>query len=234
MFSNLQNKIDLKKIREDNVDIDRNFTANENFDTVNQTASYFKMKKNKINDIIIKEDVIEFEDEKEFSELERMVGDEQSFIYNDDNSLEDIKKIISDEEEDIDGITESYAKYFKHKSAVIELLEHSNDNLKMELDSYRMAHGDYESFSNSGYDVESLFDIHVIELARDEYLDQIHTINWLEKQLIAQRKVMADTIANSREFQIKNELKKLDVNDTEEIKNKIRNLQESVIFLKEM
>jgi len=43
---------------------------------------------------------------------------------------------------------------------------------------------------------------------------------------------MKDSLANGKEFEIDNGLRKLDVNDTEEIKNKIKDLNESISFLK--
>jgi len=45
---------------------------------------------------------------------------------------------------------------------------------------------------------------------------------------------MSDDLSKGRNFQIDNGLKTLDVNDTEEIKNKIKDLQESIIFLNEV
>ena len=44
-----KNKIDLKRIKEDNIEIDTEFAFSENFDIVNQTLSYFKNEKHKIN-----------------------------------------------------------------------------------------------------------------------------------------------------------------------------------------
>ena len=41
MFANLQNKIDLRRIKEDNIEIDKDFAFTEDFDVVNQTLSYF-------------------------------------------------------------------------------------------------------------------------------------------------------------------------------------------------
>ena len=43
---------------------------------------------------------------------------------------------------------------------------------------------------------------------------------------------MNDNLMQGNSFQIDNGLKSLDVNDTDEIKNKIKDLQESIKFLK--
>jgi len=304
MFSNLQNKIDLKRIKEDNIEIDNEFAFKEGFDVVNQTLSYFEKKKNEVNNIVIKEEVTEFENEEMFDFLEKTVKDEQKFIYNDEQTLsmldeeelidggkadgmsvEDIAKkhgvtvdeieaqikkgvdiefehvddserareiamdhleefpdyydrLINMEDEAKKNINESYAKYHKVRGLLPLLMEQANEELKTELDKYRMVDSEYTDESigalqdNNEYDVKALFDSNVIDVAKEEYLDQIHTINWLEKQLVDYRKVMKDTLNASGTFQIENGLKRLDVNDTDEIKNKIKDLQESITFLK--
>ena len=233
MFSNLQNKIDLRKIKEDKIEIDTEFAFKEDFDVVNQTISYFEKKKNKENNIIIKEEVTEYEDEDIFEFLEKTVDDEQEYIYNDDEMLDDIKNnVVSDEEESFDVINENYAIYHKERGFLPLLLEEANEELKTELDKYRMVDGDQESLNKSEYDIEALFDKDVLDLARKEQLNQIYTVDWLSKQLVDYRKTMNDSHGLSPVFEIKNNLKSLDVNDPDEIKNKIKDLNESVRFLK--
>lgn len=303
MFSNLQNKIDLKRIKEDNIEIDSEFAFKEDFDIVNQTLSYFQNKKNEPNNISIKEEVIEFENEDVFSFLEKTVADEQKFIYNNEQTLETLKeeelifggkadgmtvediarkhgvtvdqineqiekgmKIefehvndgakakeiakdhldefpdyydrLEDMEAEAKAIHESYVKYHKVRGLLPTLMEEANMELRQHLDSYRMVDGEYtdESISvmsdNNEYDVKALFDSNMIDVAKKEYLDQIYTTNWLEKQLIDYRKVMNDSMIKGSSFQIDNGLQRLDVNDTDEIKNKIKDLQESIKFLK--
>jgi hypothetical protein len=233
MFSNLQNKIDLKKIKEDKIEIDTEFVFKEDFDIVNQTITYFQKKKDKINNIIIKEEVTEYEDEDIFDFLEKTVEDEQEYIYNDDAMLDDIKnKVVSDEEESYDVINENHAIYHKKRGFLPLLMEEANEELKTELDKYRMADGDWESFNKNEYDVEALFDKDVLDLARKEQLNQIYTVDWLSKQLVEYRKTMNDSHGLSPVFEIQNNLKSLDVNDPDEIKNKIKDLNESIAFLK--
>ena len=301
MFSNLQNKIDLKRIKEDNIEIDKEFAFKEGFDIVNQTLSYFEKKQQKSNNIIIKEEVIEFENEDVFNFLEKNVADEQKFIYNNEQTLETLedeelikggkadgmdvedlaekhdveedkiedqiqkgtefemehvddeaksKEIsmdhlaefpdyydrLEDMEEDAKkAINESYIRYHKVRGFLPLLMEEANEELKTELDKYRMVGEDLniDGPEESKYDVESLFDKETVDLAKKEHLDQIYTMNWLEKQLVEYRKVMNDTLKNSNgSFQIDNGLITLDVNDTDEIKNKIKDLNESITFLK--
>lgn len=233
MFSNLQNKIDLRKIKEDKIEIDTEFAFKEDFDIVNQTISYFEKKKDKVNNIIIKEEVTEYEDEEIFDFLEKSVEDEQEYIYNDDEMIDDIKdNVVSDEEENFDIINENYAIYHKQRGILPLLLQEANEELKTELDKYRMVDGDQESFNKNEYDVEALFDKDVLDLARKEQLNQIYTVDWLSKQLVEYRKTMNASYGLSPVFEIQNNLKSLDVNDPEEIKNKIKDLQESIRFLK--
>jgi hypothetical protein len=233
MFSNLQNKIDLRKIKEDKIEIDTEFAFKEDFDIVNQTITYFEKKKDKENNIIIKEEITEYEDQNVFDFLEKTVEDEQEYIYNDDEMLDDIKdNVVSDEEEDFSVINENYAIYHKVRGFLPTLLEEANEELKTELDKYRMVDGDQESFNKDEYDVEALFDKDVLDLARKEQLNQIYTVDWLSKQLVEYRKTMNDSHGLGSVFEIRNNLKSLDVNDPEEIKNKIKDLNESIKFLK--
>lgn len=233
MFSNLQNKIDLRKIKEDKIEVDSEFAFKEDFDIVNQTLSYFEKKKNNVNNIAIKEEVVQYEDEDIFDFLEKTVEDEQQYIYNDDEMLDDIKnKVVSDEEEKFDTINENYALYHKERGLLPLLMEEANEELKMELDKYRMVNGDQESFNKNEYDVEALFDKDVLDLARKEQLNQIYTVDWLSKQLVEYRKEVKASYGLGSGFEISNNLKSLDVNDPEEIKNKIKDLNESIRFLK--
>jgi hypothetical protein len=236
MFSNLQNKIDLKRIKEDTVEIDNEFIFKESFDIVNQTLLYFEKKKDKVNNISIKEEVVEYEDGEIFDFIEKSVEAEQKFIYNDNETLEDVKEMA--DEGVVETINESYLKYHKKKGILPQLMEDANNDLKLELDKYRMISGTVtdESISplpdNNEYDVESLFDGVTLDIAKEAYLDHIHTMNWLEKQLVDYRKIINTSMSSGGSFQIDNGLKSLDVNDTDEIKNKIRDLNESVRFLK--
>ena len=181
MFSNLQNKIDLKKIKEGKVTIDKEFAFKEDFDVVNQTIQYFEKEKNTTNNIVVREEVAEFENEELFDYLETNVADEQEFIYNDDETLDDIKdNVPSDEEEVFDEafkiIEENYVIYHKVKKPLPALLEYANNEMIQVLDQYRMVDGDQESLAGE-YDVEALFDKEVLDLARKEHLNQIYTVD---------------------------------------------------------
>lgn len=232
MFSNLQNKIDLKRIKDDKIEIDSEFAFREDFDIVNQTIAYFEKKKHVVNNIIIKEEVTQYEDEDIFNYLEKTVDEEQRFIYNDEETLDSVKEVIpSDEEDKLEAINESYSVYHKTKGLLPQLMEEANNELKTELDQYRMV-GQYDDMNEGDYDVEALFDKDVIDMAKKEHLDSIFTMNWLSKQLVDYRKAMNDSLKLGSEMQIDNGLRSLDVNDTEEIKNKIKDLNESVKFLK--
>jgi len=178
MFSNLPNKIDLKRIKEDNIEIDTEFAFSENFDVVNQTLSYFKNEKHKTNNIVIREEVIEYEDEEVFESLEQNVQDEQNFIYNDEGTLATVDQVLSDEDEEVmsEGFQESYTKYHKVRGILPQLLEDANNDMKMELDQYRMV-ADEASLKEGEYDVEALFDKEILDLAKSEHLDQLHTVN---------------------------------------------------------
>jgi len=235
-FSNLQNKIDLKKIKEDHIEIDSEFAFREDFDIVNKTLSYFQEKKHKTNNIVIKEEVIEYENKDIFDSIKKLVREEQNYIYNDEEYSRLYKLAINNKElateDDLASLNESYAKYHKERGILPQLLEDANEELRTELDAYRMVNNDYEKFTSDDFDVKALFDSQVIDLARKEQLNQIYTVNWLEKQLIEYAKSMTDSLGKSKEFQIDNGLKSLDISDTDEIKNKIKDLQESTKFLK--
>lgn len=311
MFSNLQNKIDLRKIKDDVIEIDSEFIFKEDFDIVNQTLSYFQNKSAESNNIVIKEEVTEFEDKDLFDFIEKTVQDEQKFIYNDENSLktlkdeelidggradgkstedladkhdvpvgdieDQLKKGIEVEQEHVGNdkdnsqdeekaeeiakdhldefpdyydrlsdmeekakdelVNESYNKYHRQRKILPLLMEEANNDLRAHFDAYRMvgtSDMSDEEFAedNNEYSLESLFDRDILDLAKHEYLDQIHTVNWLEKQLVQYRNDMKDHMMTGGMIQIDNGLKKLDVNDTDEIKNKIKDLNESVKFLK--
>lgn len=230
MFSNLQNKIDLKKIKDSNIEIDSEFAFKEGFDIVNQTLGYFAKKKHEPNNIIIKEEVTMFENEELLSFLEENVKAEQKFIYNDTDVMSYIKK-INDDVNKIKAIDESYEKYHKEKRPLDQLLEEANEELKTAFDAYRMVGTPYEEVGKEDFSADALFDKDTLEMAKHEHLDQIYTTNWLEKQLVDYRKSMNDSLSLNKEVQINNGLKSLDVSDTDEIKNKIKDIQESVRFL---
>jgi len=182
MFSNLQNKIDLRKIQEGKIEVDNDFAFKEDFDVVNQTIQYFEKKKNTTNNIIIKEEVIEYEDDDLFNYLDNAVDQEQDYIYNDDKMLDDIKdNVESDEEEAFDEsfsvIEENYKIFHKNKKPLPQLLEDANKEMELELDKYRMVDGEKEDMEQNGYDVEALFDKDVLDKARKEQLNHIYTMD---------------------------------------------------------
>jgi hypothetical protein len=233
MFSNLQNKIDLRKIRDNAIESDSEFIFQEDFDIVNQTLNYFQEKKHTVNNIVIREEVIEYENGDIFDFIEKSVEAEQEFIYNNKDTLDTIKDVEEDKKE---VIHESFSRYHKEQKLLPRILKEANEEAKTHLDAYRMVDNEDnvktgDTQDNNEYDASSIFDSNLLDMAKKEQLDNIYTMNWLEKQLVAYRKSMNDDLLKGGNFQIDNGLKSLDVNDTEEIKNKIKDLQESVRFL---
>lgn len=232
MFSNLQNRIDLKRIKEGSVVIDHDFVLKEEFDIVSKTLTYFEKKKNEPNNISIREEVNEYEDEDIFNFLDDSVDDEQKFIYNNEEIVNDAVSASDEEDVQSDSINESYSRHHKKKSRLAKLLHESNENLKTDLKQYVLMDGELDDVNENDYGVDALFDKEVINMARQESLDHIYTMNWLEKQLIEYRNQINKDLSMGGKFQIDNQLKKLDVNDSDEIKNKIKDLNESIKILK--
>lgn len=230
MFANLQNKINLKKLNEDNIDVSNDFIFRESFSIVNSTIDYFKKDKHNINDIIFKEEFVEFEDGETISFLNRYLNEEQKYIYNNNILLEEIKGREIDE--DIKNILDiNQGRYLKQKGYLSSLLEDKNEEIKTELDQYRMV--DHELEDSEDYDVKDLFDSDTIDIARNEYLDHIMSIDWLDKKLISFKNEMNEKIKSGNCVTIENNLKKLDINNTEEIKNKIKDVHGTIKLLKE-
>ena len=263
MFANLQNKINLKKLNENRVDVDPSLVYQEPFNVINSTIDYFMQDKDVINNIIFKEEIIEYENQENVIHLTNMVVNEQKFIYNNDITLNhlieenlltedcDEKPAESEEleleptvldDEDADSeveasddmkevVNENYNKYHKVKGILPSLLEEVNDEQKLELDRYRMVHNDLED--SEEYDVKDLFDADIIDIARNEHLEHIQTMNWLENKLRDYSKEMNSDLKDKFLITIENNLKKLDVNNTEELKNKIKDVNGTIKLLKE-
>lgn len=263
MFANLQNKINLKKLNENRVDVDPNLVYQEQFNVINSTIDYFMQEKDVINNIIFKEEVIEYENQEKVAHLTNMVINEQKFIYNNDITLnhlieenlltEDCDEepaakeeleleptVLDDEYADSEVeasddmkeiVNENYNKYHKVKGILPSLLEEVNDEQKLELDRYRMVHNDLED--SEEYDVKDLFDADIIDIARNEHLEHIQTMNWLENKLRDYSKEMNSDLKDKFLITIENNLKKLDVNNTEELKNKIKDVNGTIKLLKE-
>jgi len=179
MFSNLQNKIDLRKLRNETVEVDGEFIFKEDFDIVNQTLTYFQEKKHKVNNVVIKEEVIEYENEATFSFLEDSVKAEQEFIYNDNDNLEIIKEADEDKKE---MLKEGFEKYHKEQKLLPRILKEANDEARAYFDAYRMMDGENKESvdfqkDNNEYSVDALFDSSVLEMAKKEHLESIYTIN---------------------------------------------------------
>lgn len=263
MFANLQNKINLKKLNENRVDVDPSLVYQEQFNVINSTIDYFMQEKDVINNIIFKEEVIEYENQEKVAHLTNMVVNEQKFIYNNDITLnhlieenlltEDCDEepaaeeeleleptVLDDEDADSEVeasddmkeiVNENYNKYHKVKGILPSLLEEVNDEQKLELDRYRMVHNDLED--SEEYDVKDLFDADIIDIARNEHLEHIQTMNWLENKLRDYSKEMNSDLKDRFLITIENNLKKLDVNNTEELKNKIKDVNGTIKLLKE-
>ena len=280
MFANLQNKINLKKLNENRIDVDPSLVYKEPFNVINSTIDYFMQDKDVINNIVFKEEVIEYENQEKVAHLTNMVVNEQKFIYNNDITLnhlieENLLTEDCDEEpaeseeleleptvlddEDVDSeveasddmevddedadsevevfddmkevVNENYNKYHKVKGILPALLEEVNDEQKLELDRYRMVHNDLEH--SEEYDVKDLFDADIIDIARNEHLEHIQTMNWLENKLRDYSREMNSDLKDKFLITIENNLKKLDVNNTEELKNKIKDVNGTIKLLKE-
>jgi len=263
MFANLQNKINLKKLNENRVDVDPSLVYQEPFNVINSTIDYFMQDKDVINNIVFKEEVIEYENQENVIHLTNMVVNEQKFIYNNDITLnhlieenlltEDCDEepaaeeeleleptVLDDEDADSEVeasddmkevVNENYNKYHKVKGILPSLLEEVNDEQKLELDRYRMVHNDLEH--SEEYDVKDLFDADIIDIARNEHLEHIQTMNWLENKLRDYSKEMNSDLKDKFLITIENNLKKLDVNNTEELKNKIKDVNGTIKILKE-
>ncbi len=236
--------------------------------------------KDVINNVVFKEEVIEYENQENVAHLTNMVVNEQKFIYNNDITLNhlieenlltedcdeepaaeeelELEPVVLDDEdadseveasddmevedEDVDSeveasddmkevVNENYNKYHKVKGILPTLLEEVNDEQKLELDRYRMVHNDLED--SEKYDVKDLFDADVIDIARNEHLEHIQTMNWLENKLRDYSKEMNSDLKDKFLITIENNLKKLDVNNTEELKNKIKDVNGTIKLLKE-
>lgn len=296
MFANLQNKINLKKLNENRVDVDPSLVYQEPFNVINSTIDYFMQDKDVINNVVFKEEVIEYENQENVAHLTNMVVNEQKFIYNNDITLNHLREeelivggladgmsiddiaekhgvgisqITSQVEKGIDiemehvndadrareialdhlfefpdyydrlekmedeakAIHENYNRYRKVKGILPTLLEEVNDEQKLELDRYRMVHNDLED--SEEYDVKDLFDADIIDIARNEHLEHIQTMNWLENKLRDYSKEMNSDLKDKFLITIENNLKKLDVNNTEELKNKIKDVNGTIKILKE-
>ena len=133
--------------------------------------------------------------------------------------------------DDMEVVNENYNKYHKVKGILPTLLEEVNDEQKLELDRYRMVHNDLEH--SEEYDVKDLFDADIIDIARNEHLEHIQTMNWLENKLRDYSKEMNSDLKDKFLVTIENNLKKLDVNNTEELKNKIKDVNGTIKILKE-
>lgn len=231
MFANLQNKIQLKQLKENKIKPDKNFIFTEGFDIVNQTIEYFEEDKDIINNIVIKEEIIEFENQDLLNYLSETVKQELNYIYNNKRLVEEARELLEDNEEELNAFNENYEIYHKERKMLPSLLEEANEELKTELDKYRMVSLDLED--DVEYDVRSLFDSDLIDKAESENLDTMLTMNWLEKNLNTYTNEINKQLQGENMVMINNNLKKLDINNTEEIKNKIKDVQGSIRWLRE-
>lgn len=227
MFSKLQNKIALKKIKDSDVDIDRTLHFSENFELLNQTLNYFEEAKSKENNIIMREEVIEFENQEYVNYLEEEILSEQRFYYNDPFTKELLESLDADNEYHV--LLENLDTYKKTRGELSVLLEESNENLKTELKKYAMVSLE----EKDKLEAEDLFDKETLDLAKHEHLENLYGVDWLGKQLAEYRKEFNDQYGvDGSNFMITNNLRRLDINDTDEILNKLKDVEETITYMK--
>lgn len=226
MFSKLQNRINLKKVNSETIQIDKDFIFKEDFDLVSQTISYFEENKDEVVNIIIEEEIIEDESSELMDFINDKLGDQQEFTYNDTNAMEIAGVVHGDDEESLEELNESMRYHLRETRHLKALLEEANQD---SINSFKEVMG-FED--EDTIEAEDLFDKNILDLAKSEFLEGVYTNNWLEKEINTFRDEFNKEIRVSS-FAVTNDLKKLDINNIEEIKNKISDLQESLMFINE-
>lgn len=226
MFSKLQNRINLKKVNSETIQIDKDFIFKEDFDLVSQTISYFEENKDEVVNIIIEEEIIEDESSELMDFINDKLGDQQEFTYNDTNAMEIAGIVHGDDEESLEELNESMRYHLREARPLKALLEEANQD---SINSFKEVMG-FED--EDTIEAEDLFDKNILDLAKSEFLEGVYTNNWLEKEINTFRDEFNKEIRVSS-FAVTNDLKKLDINNIEEIKNKISDLQESLMFINE-